>query len=56
MWREAVIEFLRTVRRHARLLWALMMRELSTRYGRDNLGFLWLIGEPLLFTFGVLIM
>ncbi|HEV7159116.1 MAG TPA: ABC transporter [Caulobacteraceae bacterium] len=43
-------------RRHARILWALIMRELSTRYGRDNIGFLWLLGEPLIFTFGVLIM
>ncbi len=31
-----------------------MMRELGTRYGRDNAGFLWLIGEPLLFCVGVL--
>jgi capsular polysaccharide transport system permease protein len=44
------------VRRHARIIWALIMRELSTRYGRDNIGFLWLLGEPLIFAFGVLIM
>lgn len=25
-----------------------MMRELHTRYGRDNVGYLWLIGEPLM--------
>jgi capsular polysaccharide transport system permease protein len=34
---------------HRRVIWALLMRELSTRYGRDNIGFLWVIGEPLLF-------
>lgn len=44
------------LRQHGRILWALIMRELSTRYGRDNIGFLWLMGEPLIFAFGVLIM
>lgn len=34
---------------------ALMMREIHTRYGRDNLGFLWLIAEPLLFCMGVIL-
>jgi capsular polysaccharide transport system permease protein len=34
---------------HRRVIWALLMRELSTRYGRNDLGFLWLIGEPLVF-------
>ncbi len=32
---------------------ALMLRELHTRYGRENIGFLWIIGEPLLFCLGV---
>lgn len=27
---------------------ALVMRELHTRYGRNNIGYLWLIGEPLM--------
>jgi capsular polysaccharide transport system permease protein len=36
-----------------RVLHALMMRELITRYGRDNLGVLWLVGEPMIFTLGV---
>lgn len=31
-----------------------MMRELMTRFGRDGLGALWLVGEPLLFCLGVL--
>lgn len=35
---------------------ALMMRELHTRFGRENLGFLWMVGEPLLFCFGVTVM
>lgn len=31
-----------------RVIGALMMRELHTRYGRENIGYLWLIGEPLM--------
>ncbi|MDB5972039.1 MAG: capsule biosynthesis protein [Hydrocarboniphaga sp.] len=34
---------------------ALMMRELHTRYGRDNLGFVWLFAEPFLFCMGVIV-
>ncbi len=33
---------------------AVMMREIHTRYGRENLGFVWLIGEPLFFSLGVM--
>jgi capsular polysaccharide transport system permease protein len=36
-----------------RVLHALLMREIITRFGRENLGVLWLIGEPMLFTLGV---
>lgn len=36
-----------------RVIGALLMRELHTRYGRANLGFAWFIGEPIVFTFGV---
>ncbi len=39
---------------HSRVVGALMMRELITRFGRDGLGFLWLFGEPLMFCLGVL--
>lgn len=35
---------------------AVMMREIHTRYGRDNLGFLWLIVEPLIFCLGVVLL
>ncbi len=38
---------------HRRILWALLMREVSTRYGRDNIGFLWVIVEHLIFAGGV---
>lgn len=36
-----------------RVIWALLMREVITRYGRHNIGVLWMIGEPLIFTLGV---
>jgi capsular polysaccharide transport system permease protein len=36
-----------------RTLYALMMRELITRFGRENLGVLWIVGEPMIFTLGV---
>lgn len=32
----------------ARVIGAIIMRELHTRYGRDNIGYLWLICEPLM--------
>jgi capsular polysaccharide transport system permease protein len=39
--------------KHRRILWALLIRELTTRYGRENLGFLWIIAEPLIFASSV---
>ena len=36
-----------------RVIGALLMREVLTRYGRHNLGFLWLFIEPMMFTLGV---
>ncbi|MCX7284512.1 MAG: ABC transporter permease [Novosphingobium sp.] len=36
-----------------RVIGALLMREILTRYGRHNIGFLWLFAEPMLFTLGV---
>lgn len=33
----------------SRVIEALMIRELTTRYGRENIGFLWVMLEPLLF-------
>jgi ABC-type polysaccharide/polyol phosphate export permease len=37
----------------ARVLGALLVREMLTRYGRHNIGFLWLFVEPMIFTLGV---
>lgn len=36
-----------------RVIHALLMREVLTRFGRHNIGFLWLFVEPMLFTLGV---
>src|ERR1700691_1637101 len=44
---------LRSLAVERRVLYALMMREIITRFGRENLGVLWLVAEPMLFTLGV---
>ncbi len=36
-----------------RVIGALLMREVLTRFGRHNIGFLWLFAEPMMFTLGV---
>ncbi len=36
-----------------RVLHAIFLRELLTRYGRHNIGFLWIFVEPMIFTLGV---
>lgn len=37
----------------SRIVLALLRREILTRYGRHNIGFLWMFVEPMLFTLGV---
>lgn len=44
---------LRSFNIQRRVVHALLLREILTRYGRHNLGFLWLFAEPMLFTVGV---
>lgn len=51
-----MISTFRSIRLQIRVIGALLMREIHTRYGRDNLGFLWVVGEPALFCIGVAIM
>jgi capsular polysaccharide transport system permease protein len=36
-----------------RVIGALVLREVITRYGRHNLGVLWMVVEPMLFTLGI---
>ena len=45
-WRESL-----AIQR--RVILALLMREVLTRFGRHNIGFMWLFVEPMLFTLGV---
>ena len=45
--------FANSLRIQLRVIYALFMREIITRYGRHNLGFAWLFLEPMIFTVGV---
>jgi capsular polysaccharide transport system permease protein len=46
--------FSEALRIQARVIAALVMREVHMRYGRKNIGFLWLMFEPILFAAGVI--
>lgn len=52
----AVARFEKALRLQGVVVGALIMRELHTRFGRENIGYLWLFGEPLLLAFAVAIM
>jgi len=47
-------DFLRSLVIQTRVIGALVMREIITRYGRHNIGFMWVFVEPMMFTGGVL--
>lgn len=44
---------LRGLRVQARSIGAVMLRELHTRFGRDNVGYLWLVLEPMILSGGI---
>ncbi|MFM0248792.1 ABC transporter permease [Paraburkholderia sediminicola] len=44
---------IRSFKIQLRVVGALLMREILTRYGRHNVGFLWVFFEPMMFTLGV---
>lgn len=46
----------RSLRIQLRVVHALIMREIITRYGRHNIGFAWLFGEPMMFTVGIMLL
>ena len=46
----------RGARIQSRVIGALVIRELQSRFGRDNIGFLWFLVEPLLLAGGVTLM
>lgn len=48
---EGLIETLAVQRR---VVGALIMREIYTRFGRDNIGFMWIVIEPAMFCLGVI--
>ncbi|AYG68898.1 MULTISPECIES: ABC transporter permease [unclassified Rhizobium] len=49
-------QFIIGLKIQARVLGALIMREMLIRYGRENIGFLWLALEPMILTAGVMVM
>jgi len=50
---KSEVSFVRALAIQRRVLHALMMREVITRFGRQNLGVLWVFVEPMIFTLGV---
>lgn len=53
---SASVSLIHSARSQSRVIGALLMREILTRYGRHNIGFMWLFVEPMMFTSGVLIL
>ena len=49
----AINQVVRSLTIQTRIIWALLLREMMTRFGRHNIGFLWLFVEPMMFTLGV---
>jgi len=43
----------RSLKIQMRVIGALLMREVLTRYGRHNIGFMWMFVEPMMFTLGI---
>lgn len=50
IWKSEALIVWRKLRTMTRVLQALVLREIMTRFGRENLGFVWLILEPLILT------
>jgi ABC-type polysaccharide/polyol phosphate export permease len=46
--------FNRSLAIQIRVIGALLMREILTRFGRHNVGFMWLFLEPMIFTLGII--
>jgi ABC-type polysaccharide/polyol phosphate export permease len=51
--RDSMKELLQSWAVERRIIRALFLREVITRYGRHNIGFLWLFVEPMMFTLGI---
>jgi len=50
------VSLIPSARIQGRIIGALLRREILTRYGRHNIGFMWLFVEPMMFTSGVLLL
>ena len=50
------ISIAETIQIQSAVIGGLILREIYSRFGRDNIGFLWLIVEPALFTTGVIVL
>jgi ABC-2 type transport system permease protein/capsular polysaccharide transport system permease protein len=48
------ISFIDSLKIQRRVIGALLMREILDRWGRHNIGFLWMFAEPMVFTLGVM--
>lgn len=48
--------FLHGLKVQIRIIWALVLREIITRYGRENIGILWFFAEPLMFIVGIMLL
>ncbi|WP_218006116.1 ABC transporter permease [Novosphingobium lentum] len=51
--KQATKELMTSLTIQRRVIYALFMREVMTRFGRHNIGFLWLFVEPMIFTLGI---
>ena len=49
------LTFFDQLRIQRRVIWALVLREMMTRYGREGLGVIWVIAEPAMFIVGVMV-
>lgn len=52
----AAPSFWKSLEIQRRVIWALMLREVLTRYGRHNIGLFWLYIEPMMFTLGITVL
>lgn len=53
---SSVRNFAATFNVQRRVIYALMLREMLSSFGREHLGLFWLMGEPLVLTIGVMVL
>ncbi len=49
-------KFFQAVKVQVRVIKALILREMITRFGRHNIGFLWMFVEPMMFSIGITVL